>query len=76
MICSHVLDSNIAIELPIYDLRDVIAVLESKTYGIYSLYNGRSADTENEFKRNFSKCQYAGTNSGVYAADLDSLSIW
>ncbi len=30
---------DISYEIPVYELEDVIAVIESKTYGIYSLYN-------------------------------------
>lgn len=35
-----------------YDIDDVIAVLESKTYGIYSLYKGRTENTKNEMEKN------------------------
>ncbi len=45
-------DNNINFELPIYDWADVIAVLESKTYGIYSLYNGRTENTNDEIQKN------------------------
>lgn len=52
IISNHIFDSNITIELPIYDINDVVAVLESKTYGIYSLYKGRTENTVNEMKKN------------------------
>ena len=45
-------DSNIKFELPIYNAEDVVAVLESKTYGIYSLYKGRDGDTETQLQKN------------------------
>ena len=48
----HVYDSGITMELPMYDIDDVIAVLESKTYGIYSLYKGRTENTKNEMEKN------------------------
>lgn len=47
----NIQDHNINIELPIYDAMDVVAVLESKTYGIYTLYRGRTGDKENEIKK-------------------------
>lgn len=47
-------DDNIEYELPIYDPKDVVAVLESKTYGIYSLYKGREEEytVHTEIQRN------------------------
>lgn len=39
--------NEITFEIPVYNLKDVIAVIESKTYGIYSLYDRN--------KRNFEK---------------------
>lgn len=49
---NYIMDNGIIIELPIYDSSDVIAVLESKTYGIYSLYKGRTNDKINEMEKN------------------------
>lgn len=46
-------NNEIVYELPIYNPSDVIAVLESKTYGIYTLYKGRdtNANINEELKK-------------------------
>lgn len=50
--CKLVKNQGVSIEIPIYNATDVIAVLESKTYGLYTLYKGRTGDKENEIKKN------------------------
>lgn len=52
MVIDNIENSNISIELPIYNLNDVVAVLESKTYGVYSLYKGRTENTKKEIEKN------------------------
>ncbi len=40
------------IYFPIYALEDVVAVLESKTYGLYTLYQGREKDKAEQLRKN------------------------